>query len=62
MGEKAKLCHMNTDKFKVNIKTEVVYLGIPKDVKTRFDTSNYYLDRQLPKGKNIRVIGSMKLN
>ena len=34
---------MNTDKFKVNIKTEVVYLGISKDVKTRFDTSNMQL-------------------
>ena len=40
MGKKTKLCHMNTDKLKVNIKTEVVYLGISKDVKTRFDTSN----------------------
>ena len=62
MGEKTKLCHINTDKFKVNIKIEVVYLGISKNVKTKFDTSNYYLDRPLPKGKNIKVIGSIKLN
>ena len=62
MGEKTKLCHMNTGKFKVNIKTEVVYLGISKNVKTKFDTSHYYLDRPLPKGKNIKVIGSIKLN
>ena len=53
---------MNTDKSKNNIKTEVVYLGISKNVKTKFDTSNYYLDRPLPKGKNIKVIGSIKLN
>ena len=62
MGKKTKLCHMNTDKLKVNIKTEVVYLVISKNVKTKFDTSNYYLDRPLPKGKNIKVIGSIKLN
>ena len=41
---------------------QVVYLGISKNVKTKFDTSNYYLDRPLPKGKNIKVIGSIKLN
>ena len=33
-----------------------------EDVETRFDTSNYELDRPLPKGKNKKVIGLMKLN
>ena len=31
-----------------------------KDVETRFDTSNYQLDRPLPIGKNKKVIGLMR--
>ena len=31
-----------------------------KDVEIRFDTSNYELDRPLPKGKNLEIIGLMK--
>ena len=31
-----------------------------KDVETWFDTSNYELDRPLPKGKYKKVIGLMK--
>ena len=34
--------------------------GIAEDVETRFDTSNYELDRQLPKGKNKKGAGLMK--
>ena len=30
------------------------------DVETTFDTSNYELNRPLPKGKNKKVIGFMK--
>ena len=33
---------------------------IAEDVETRFDTSNYELDRPLPKGKN-KVIGLVKV-
>ena len=40
-GENAKLCYMDTDSFKVYIKTEDVYTGIAKDVEARFGTSNY---------------------
>ena len=29
-------------------------------IQTLFDTSNYELDKPLPKGKNKKVIGSMK--
>ena len=36
------------------------YSDITKDVETRFDTSNYELDRLLPKGKNKKVIRSTK--
>ena len=59
-GEKAKLCYMDTDSFIVYIKTEDIYKDIAEDVETRFDTSNYELDRPLPKGKNKKVIGLMK--
>ena len=50
--EKSKLCYVDTDNFIVYIKTEGIYVNIVKDVETRFDTSNYELDRLLPKGKN----------
>ena len=48
-GAKAKLYYMYTDCFIVHVKTENIYLDIAKDVETRFDTSNYELDRPLPK-------------
>ena len=41
---------MDTDSFIVYIKTNDVYKDIAEDVKTRFDTSNYELDRPLLKG------------
>ena len=41
-------------------KTDDIYKGIAADVETRFDTSNYELDRPLPKGKNKKLIGLMK--
>ena len=37
-----------------------IYKDIVEDVETRFDTSNYALNRPLPKGKNKKVIGVMK--
>ena len=38
--------------YSVYIKTDNdIYKDIAKDVETRFDTSNYELDRSLPKGK-----------
>ena len=51
-GEKAKLCYMDTETFTVYIKTEDVYKDIAEDVETRFYTSNYELDRPLPKRRN----------
>ena len=48
---------MDTDSFIVYIKTDVIYKDIAENVETRFDTSNYKLDRPLPKEKNKRVIG-----
>ena len=47
-GERVKLCYMNSNSFVVNIKVDSIYTDIAKDVRTRFDTSNYELDRPLP--------------
>ena len=58
--KKVKLYYMDTDSFIVYIKTDDIYKDIAEDVETRFDTSNYELDRPLPKGKNKKVIGLMK--
>ena len=51
-GKNAKLCYMDTDSFVIHIKTDNVCRDIAEDVETRFDTSNFELDRPLPKGKN----------
>ena len=50
---------MDTDSFTMNIKTEDFYDDIADDVEKRFDTSNYEVDRPLPKGNNKKVIGLM---
>ena len=54
-NEKAKSRYMNTDSFIVHVKTEDIYKDIEKDVEERFDTSNYELERPLPKGKKVEV-------
>ena len=59
-GENAKLCYMDTYSFIVNVKTDDIYKDVAKDIETRFDTSNFEIDRPLPKGKNEKVIGLMK--
>ena len=59
-GEKVKLCYMDTDSFIVYIKTDDIYKDIAEDFETRFDTSNYELDRPLPKGNNEKIIGLVK--
>ena len=38
----------------------IYFKYIADDVETRFDTSNYELDRSLPKGKSKNVIALMK--
>ena len=55
-GEKAKLCYMNTDTFIVLEKTN----DIAKDGEKRFDTSNFEIDRPLPKETNNKLIGLMR--
>ena len=51
---------MDTESFIVYIKTDGIYKHIAEDVETRFDTSNYKLDKPLPKGKNKKVICLIK--
>ena len=55
-----KLCYMDTDSFIMNIKTNGIYKDISNDVENRFDTSNYEVNRPLPKGKKKKVTGLMK--
>ena len=45
---------MDTESFIVCIKTDDIYKDIAEDVETRFDYSNYELERPLPKGKKIK--------
>ena len=59
-GDMVKLCYMDTDSLIINIKTKDFYKDIAQDVEERFETSNYDVDRPLPKGKNKKVIGLMK--
>ena len=47
---------MDTDSFILYIKTDDIYKDISKDVEIKFDTSNYEIDRPLPKVKNIKQI------
>ena len=51
---------MDTDSFIVYLKTDNIYKYIAEDVETRFDTSNYELDRPLSKRKKENVTGLMK--
>ena len=50
---------MGTDSFIIYVKAEDIYKDIPEDVESRFNTSNYEVNRPLPMGKN-KVIGMMK--
>ena len=59
-GDMVKLCYMDTDSLIMNIKTKDFYKDIAQDVKERFKTSNYDVDRPLPKGKSKKVIGLIK--
>ena len=58
--ENAKLCYMDTDSFIVYVKTENIYKNIAEDFEKIFATSNFELDRALPKGKSKKVIGLIK--
>ena len=55
-GEKAKLCYMDRDSFIVHVKTDDIYKDTAEYDETRFDTSNFKIDRPLLKGKHKKVI------
>ena len=42
---------MDTGRFIAHVKTDNIYKDIAEDVEKRFDTSNYEIDRLLPKAK-----------
>ena len=56
----AKPCYIDTESFIIHIKTEDVYKDFADDVEKRSDSSNYEVDRPLPKGMNKKVIALMK--
>ena len=59
-GENEKLCYINTDRFIVHVKTDDIYKDILEDCETRFDASNYKIDRPLLKAKNKKGVRLMK--
>ena len=48
-GDKKNLCYTDTDRF---IIPEDVYTDLVEHFETRFEPSNYEVDRPLPIGKN----------
>ena len=51
---------VDTDSFIIHLKRNDNYKDIAEDVETRFDTSNFELDRSLPKVKNKKSNWLMK--
>ena len=47
---------MDTNSLIVFTKIDDIYKDIAEDVEARFDTSNYELDRPLPKGKTKQLL------
>ena len=45
-GENERICYMDTNSFIVLVKTDDIYKDIEGDFETRFDTSNFEIDRQ----------------
>ena len=45
-GENERICFMDTNSFIVLVKTDDIYKDIEGDFETRFDTSNFEIDRQ----------------
>ena len=61
-GDKAKLLFTDTDSLMYEIQTEDFYKDISKDVKDRFDTSDYPPNHPsgIPSGLNKKVLGRFK--
>ena len=45
---------------KKNMQKDDIYKDIAEDTETRFGTSNFEINKKLPKGKNKKVIGLIK--
>ena len=45
---------------KKNMQKDDIYKDIAEDIETRFGTSNFEINKKLPKGKNEKVIGLIK--
>ena len=54
--EKVKMCFMTTDSLVAYIKLDNNYKDIAEDVETKFYTSDYKLDRPLPKRKYKKLL------
>ena len=52
--DNVKLCYIDTDSFIIHIKTKDFYKDISDDLEKRFDTSNYELNRPIPKRKELK--------
>ena len=48
-GEKQILCYMDANSVIVYIKTKYIYVDFPEGVETNFSTSNFWLERPLPR-------------
>ena len=59
-GENAKIWNIDIHSFLVHVKTKFIYKDITENMKKRFDTSSFELDRPFPKGKNKTEIRLMK--
>ena len=59
-GEDAKLCYVDTGRFIVHVKTEDIYKDIAEAAETKFDPSNFEIDRLLSEGKNKKIIELME--
>lgn len=55
-----RLCYTDTHNYKIQVKSEDVYVDLAEDFETKFNTSNYEVDRPLPIGKNKKMIGLIK--
>ena len=58
--KEAQIYHLHTSSFIAWLKTENVYTNISKDVKRKFDTSNYEVKIPSPSEKNNRVFRLME--
>ena len=57
---KCKLCFIDTHSYIVHVKADDIYKDIAEDLETRFDTSDFELDRSFTEEINKKVIELIK--